>query len=65
MPPAEYEKLYYQRLGSVWIIRGDSAWRIHYNQSRPHSALGWITPLNTPKNLPVARICSQHEVGYS
>ena len=20
------------------------AWRIHYNQSRPHSALGWMTP---------------------
>lgn len=24
MPPAEYENLYYQRLRSVWIIRGDS-----------------------------------------
>ncbi|HAT2854257.1 TPA: transposase, partial [Serratia marcescens] len=20
------------------------AWRIHYNQRRPHSALGWMTP---------------------
>ncbi|OWS75427.1 hypothetical protein CBW22_11955 [Pantoea sp. VS1] len=20
------------------------AWRIHYNQSLPHSALGWMTP---------------------
>ncbi|MGR2855446.1 transposase [Erwinia sp. 1181_3] len=20
------------------------AWRIHYNQSRPHSAPGWMTP---------------------
>ncbi|PKE28805.1 hypothetical protein CWS43_20665 [Rahnella sp. AA] len=20
------------------------AWRIHYSQSRPHSALGWMTP---------------------
>ncbi|WP_228389059.1 transposase, partial [Rahnella sp. RcJ3] len=20
------------------------AWRIHYNQSRPHSTLGWMTP---------------------
>ncbi|ENJ8544392.1 TPA: integrase core domain-containing protein, partial [Raoultella planticola] len=19
-------------------------WRIHYNQRRPHSALGWMTP---------------------
>lgn len=24
MPPAEYENLYYQRLRSVWIIRGNS-----------------------------------------
>ncbi|HAU3361936.1 TPA: IS3 family transposase [Salmonella enterica subsp. salamae] len=24
MPPTEYENQYYQRLGSVWIIRGDS-----------------------------------------
>ncbi|MDA4836177.1 transposase, partial [Enterobacter hormaechei] len=20
------------------------AWRIHYNQKRPHSTLGWMTP---------------------
>ena len=24
MSPTEYENQYYQRLGSVWIIRGDS-----------------------------------------
>jgi putative transposase len=24
MPPAEYENQYYQRLESIWIIRGDS-----------------------------------------
>ncbi len=24
MPPTEYENQYYQRFGSVWIIRGDS-----------------------------------------
>lgn len=24
MPPTEYENQYYQRLGSVWIIRGDA-----------------------------------------
>jgi len=27
MSPTEYEKQYYQRRGSVWIIRGDSFWR--------------------------------------
>ena len=26
MPPTEYENQYYQRLRSVWIIRGDSSW---------------------------------------
>ncbi|MBP2859971.1 integrase core domain-containing protein [Dickeya oryzae] len=38
------------------------AWRIHYNQRRPHSALGWMTPPNLLKNLSVARICSHPEV---
>lgn len=41
------------------------AWRIHYNQSRPHSALGWMTHPNSPKNLPVAKISNQPEAGYS
>ena len=41
------------------------AWRIHYNQRRPHSALGWMTRLNLLKSLPVARTCNQHEAGYS
>ncbi|MGF3693873.1 EAL domain-containing protein, partial [Salmonella enterica] len=28
MSPTEYENQYYQRLGSVWIIRGDSILKI-------------------------------------
>ncbi|MBS0878167.1 hypothetical protein JK215_13550 [Tatumella sp. JGM100] len=39
--------------------------RIHYNQSRTHSILGWMTPPNSPKNLSVARIRSHTESGYS
>jgi len=27
------------------------AWRIHYNQSRPHSALGWMTPLRIRRKI--------------
>ncbi|ENL1647273.1 transposase [Raoultella ornithinolytica] len=33
-------------------------WRIHYNQSCPHSALDWMAPREFAENLPVARICS-------
>ncbi|MEE4611550.1 IS3 family transposase [Serratia marcescens] len=41
------------------------AWRINYNQRRPHSALGWMTRQNLLTSLPVARIHNQHEAGYS
>jgi putative transposase len=34
MPPTEYEKQYYRRLRSVWIILGDSARYAGGNQSQ-------------------------------
>ena len=41
------------------------AWRIHYNQRRPHSTLGWMTRQNLLRSLPIARIHNQHEADYS
>lgn len=37
-------------LNEKWFMSVEDArckiegWRIHYNQSRPHSSLGWMTP---------------------
>ncbi|WP_373275772.1 integrase core domain-containing protein, partial [Serratia marcescens] len=35
------------------------AWRIHYNRSRPYSALGWMTPSEFTEKSVVTRIYSQ------
>ena len=40
MSPAEYENHYYQRLGSVWITRGDSVPSQSVEFSTP--SIGWI-----------------------
>lgn len=40
---------------------GSCPWRIHYNQSRPHSALGWMTPSEFDEK---SAGC-QNEAGYS
>src|SRR6185437_9616191 len=59
-------KLRQECLNENWLMSPEDvqckleSWRIHYNQSRPYSALGWMTPSEFS-----ARTCNQHEAGYS
>jgi putative transposase len=53
-------RLRQERLNANWFLPLDDAkakveaWRTYYNESRPHSALGWATPAE------FARRCCLH-----
>ncbi|WP_423825998.1 IS3 family transposase [Serratia liquefaciens] len=59
-------------LNENWFMSVEDArckiegWRIHYNQSRPHSALGWMTPSEfAEKSAGCQNMQPECEAGYS